>query len=69
MALFVFHMFFLEMHVDENELETTVDNAESGYKPPINRNAEQVSEIYILEELVPQEVLESLEEFIDDLEM
>lgn len=52
------------MEVDEDDLETSTVNTETTYTPPINRDAETVEEVYNLYDLVPKEVLSSLDECV-----
>lgn len=44
-----------------------VDEDESFYKPKINRNATAKEDVYYLENLVPQEVLDTLTEKVSKI--
>lgn len=50
-----------EMDVEESDLEVHTDDTGTTYKPPINRDAPTVDEVYDLYSLVPKEVLKSLD--------
>lgn len=60
-------IFFVEMDVDEDDLETSTVNTETTYIPPINREAETVEEVYNLYDLVPKDVLSSLDECVEQI--
>lgn len=57
------------MDLDENDLETTTDTTEATYIPMINRDADRVQDVYSLSNLIPNEVLNSLDENVlnDDI--
>lgn len=44
-----------------------VDEGESFYKPKINRNATAKEDVYQLENLVPQDVLDTLAEKVSEI--
>ncbi|XP_022913799.2 uncharacterized protein [Onthophagus taurus] len=57
-----------ETHIDEADLAPhNPENLETSYKPPINRDAENVKDVYPLESLVPLNVLSELEEEVNSL--
>lgn len=43
------------------------DEGDSLYKPKINREASSKDEVYLLKDLVPPEVLDSLEEKVSEI--
>lgn len=54
--------YFLDIEVDEENLGIPViDEQSSSYKPPINRDASTVEDVYPLHTLVPKNILKSLE--------
>lgn len=51
----------LDIEVNEEEIGIpAIDEGTSSYKPPINRKATRVDEVYSLYALVPERVLSSL---------
>lgn len=54
-------LYFLDLTIDENFSFAKVDDEDNSYKPPINREAERVEQVYELKTLIPKDVLRAVQ--------
>lgn len=58
----------IETQVDESQIvPSKLDDADSLYRPPINRNANKIENVYPLDVIIPPEILDELKNSAEEL--